>query len=89
MLSRPPVRLGELRKDVEDAALGMRQMWDYVSFTPLLGDRAAGDEPLVCNADWSANWCAGYRKFGDRFSPSTYGRDLRVSPHNRMCCTPF
>jgi amidase len=67
MLSRPPVRLGELRNDLEDAVLGMRQLWEYVAFTPLFSatGQPAMNLPLVCNTDGLPIGVQAIAKFGE------------------------
>jgi amidase len=67
MLSRPPTRLGELRNDIDDAALGLRQMWDYAAFTPLFSatGQPAMNLPLVRNADGLPIGVQAIAKFGE------------------------
>ena len=67
MLSRPPARLGELRTDIEDAALGLRQMFDYGAFTPLFSatGQPAMNLPLVRNAEGLPIGVQAIAKFGE------------------------
>jgi amidase len=67
MLSRPPARLGELRTDIEDAALGLRQMFEYGAFTPLFSatGQPAMNLPLACNADGLPIGVQAIAKFGE------------------------
>jgi len=67
MLSRPPARLGELRTDIEDAALGLRQIFDYGAFTPLFSatGQPAMNLPLARNADGRPIGVQAIAQFGD------------------------
>lgn len=67
MLSRPPARLGELRNDLEDAARGLRQLWDYIAFTPLFSatGQPAMNLPLVRNAHGLPIGVQAIAKFGE------------------------
>ena len=67
MLSWPPVRLGELRTDIEDAALGLRQMFEYGAFTPLFSatGQPAMNLPLARNMDGLPIGVQAIAKFGD------------------------
>jgi amidase len=67
MLSRPPARLGERRTDIDDAALGVRQMFDYGAFTPLFSatGQPAMNLPLVCNVQGLPIGVQAIGKFGD------------------------
>jgi amidase len=67
MLSRPPARLGELRTDIEDPALGLRQMFDYGAFTPLFSatGQPAMNLPLVRNAEGLPIGVQAIAKFGE------------------------
>jgi Asp-tRNA(Asn)/Glu-tRNA(Gln) amidotransferase A subunit family amidase len=67
MLSRPPARLGELRTDLEDAALGLRQLWDYAAFTPLFSatGQPAMNLPICRNAEGLPIGVQAVAKFGN------------------------
>ena len=67
ILSRPPARLSELRTDIEDAALGLRQMFDYGAFTPLFSatGQPAMNLPLVRNAEGLPIGVQAIAKFGE------------------------
>lgn len=67
ILSRPPARLSELRTDIEDAALGLRQMFDYGAFTPLFSatGQPAINLPLVRNAEGLPIGVQAIAKFGE------------------------
>jgi amidase len=67
MLSRPPARLGELRTDLEDTALGLRQLWDYAAFTPLFSatGQPAMNLPICRNAEGLPIGVQAVAKFGN------------------------
>jgi Asp-tRNA(Asn)/Glu-tRNA(Gln) amidotransferase A subunit family amidase len=67
MLSRPPARLGELRTDIEDTELGLRQLWDYAAFTPLFSatGQPAMNLPMCHNAEGLPVGVQAVAKFGN------------------------
>ena len=67
MLTQPPVRLGDLRNDIEDATIGLRRLFEYAAFTPLFSatGQPAMNLPLACNTEGLPIGVQAIAKFGE------------------------